>query len=222
MTDIITTTVTPDFEKEELKDVQLVQILNAAAGNKPSTKETLESDLMRQTNIDLSECLELIEAVVTGDIPELRDALADKRVTLNGFATYLPFSLSDDFDATMEGLFTRFDSTIENAKLTQEKYAKLGVPTTISATDVYDKEGVSISGLYYANVVAEDTKGENGEFFPKGKFVKSVNFRTPSFDNAELEINTSVFKVYDRWQVIRKHLKHFIDHMDDKCALREG
>ena len=56
--------------------------------------EQLETQLMRQTRIDLAECLELLEAVSLGTIGLLRDGLSDKRVTLNGFATILPFSLS--------------------------------------------------------------------------------------------------------------------------------
>ena len=92
MTQVIEQTILPPFAKESLEDIREVLILNAAAGNQPPVAEKLESELMRQTRVDLGECLELLEAVATGDISELRDALSDKRVTLNGFAT-IPHSL---------------------------------------------------------------------------------------------------------------------------------
>ena len=131
MTQVIEQTILPPFAKESLEDIVEVLILNAAAGNQPPAPEQLEAQIMRQTRVDLAECLELLEAVSLGTIGLLRDGLSDKRVTLNGFSTILPFSLSDDFAHTMENLFTRFDSSLEDAILTQQKYAQIGVATII-------------------------------------------------------------------------------------------
>ncbi len=223
MTDIIKQSIVPPFEKEHLEDIREVLILNAAAGNQPTLEDQLESQLMRQTRIDLAECLELLEAVATGNVGLIRDGLSDKRVTLNGFATVLTFSLSEDFRHTMDNLFTRFDNCLEDAENTQSKYAKIGVATVIEANTLIDEDGEHEDNpVYFVNKVAEDVTGADGEFYPKGKFLKSVNFRNDNFDEAGVVINTSPFAVEDRWEAIRNMLTDFIDKMDEKCAVKES
>ena len=223
MTQIIEQTILPPLAKESLEDIVEVLILNAAAGNQPPAPEQLESQIMRQTRVDLAECLELLEAVSLGTIGLLRDGLSDKRVTLNGFSTILPFSLSDDFVHTMENLFTRFDSSLEDAILTQQKYAQIGVATIIEKNVLIDEDGEHEDNpVYFVNKVEMDVTGTDGEFYPKGKFLKSVNFRNDNFDEAGVVISTSPFAVEDRWQAIRKMLTSFIDKMDEKCAVKES
>ena len=223
MTQVIEQTILPPLAKESLEDIREVLILNAAAGNQPPVAEKLESELIRQTRVDLGECLELLEAVVTGNISELRDALSDKRVTLNGFATILPFSLSYDFDHTMENLFTRFDASKEDAILTQQKYAQIGVATIIEKNVLINEDGEHEESLhYFVNKVEEDVTGADGEFYPKGKFLKSVNFRNDNFDDVSVAISINPSTTYDRWKAIRNMLTGFIDKMDEKCAVKES
>lgn len=223
MTQVIEQTILPPLAKESLEDIVEVLILNAAAGNQPPAPEQLEAQIMRQTRVDLAECLELLEAVSLGAIGLLRDGLSDKRVTLNGFSTILPFSLSDDFAHTIENLFTRFDSSLEDAILTQQKYAQIGVATIIEKNILIDEDGEHEDNpVYFVNKVEMDVTGTDGEFYPKGKFLKSVNFRNDNFDEAGVVINTSPFAVEDRWQAIRKMLTSFIDKMDEKCAVKES
>ena len=223
MTQVIEQTILPPLAKESLEDIREVLILNAAAGNQPPVAEKLESELMRQTRVDLGECLELLEAVATGNISELRDALSDKRVTLNGFATILPFSLSYDFDHTMENLFTRFDASKEDAILTQQKYAQIGVATIIEKNVLINEDGEHEESLhYFVNKVEEDVTGADGEFYPKGKFLKSVNFRIDNFNDVSVAISSGPFATYDRWEAIRNMLTDFIDKMDEKCAIKES
>ena len=213
------------LEKEPLDDVGKVLLINAAAGNQPPAPDQLEAQIMRQTRVDLGECLELLEAVATGDVVELRDALSDKRVTLNGFATILPFSLSKDFDQTCENLYTRFDHNKNDAALTQQKYAKIGVPTVIEKNTIADYVDAKTGEerVFFVNKVAEDTDGTDGEFYPKGKFLKSVNFKKDDFtDNGDVALSSGPFAAYDRWEAIRNMLTGFIDKMDEKCAVKES
>ena len=76
--------------------------------------------------------------------------------------------------------------------------------------------------MFYVNKVVEDVTGTDGEFYPKGKFLKSVNFRNDNFDNAGISISTSPFATFDRWEAIRNMLTDFIDKMDEKCAVKES
>ena len=218
-------TICAPLEKEPLEDVGKVLLINAAAGNQPPVAGKLESELMRQTRVDLGECLELLEAVATGDISELRDALSDKRVTLNGFATILPFSLSKDFDQTCENLYTRFDHNENDAALTQQKYQKIGVTTIIEKNTIseYIDSKTQLPKVFYVNKVVEDVTGTDGEFYPKGKFLKSVNFKKDDFtDNGDISLSSGPFATYDRWEAIRNMLTDFIDKMDEKCAVKES
>lgn len=199
--------------KESLSDVQQVLLINAAAGNKPPQADGFELQVMRQTKIDLLECLELLQAVALGDTQELRDALADKRVTLNGFSTVLPISLSGDFLQTVENLFTRFDGTEENAKLTQEKYAKLGVETYVAVTELLDQDG--LSKKFYATKVKDTVVGADGETYPADKFLKSINFKKDNFEPIQNMSLNPELKI-DRWNIIKTMLTSFIVDMDKK------
>lgn len=197
--------------KESLTDILDVMVINAAAGNTSSAIDEVEKDILRQTKIDLSECLELLDAVVFGDTIEMQDAMSDKRVTLNGFATFLPMiSLTKNFEVTRDLLFTRFDSTIHNAVRTQEKYRALGIETYIA-------ESIVNGNSYYANKVAEDVTGNDGEFYPRDKFLKSINYKKENFAPIG-----GIFDPEDeqavsgRWNVIRKMLENFIMNTDAK------
>lgn len=198
--------------KETLSDVLDVMTINAAAGNTPNIITETEKDIVRQTKIDLSECLELLDAVVIGDTIELQDALSDKRVTLNGFATFLPISLSDNFAVTRDMLFTRFDTELHNAVRTQEKYRAIGVETYITESLVNGKS-------YYANKVAEDVTGDDGEFYPRDKFLKSINYKKENFQPIDGLFNPEdTNAITGRWNVIRSMLENFIYQTDAKVA----
>lgn len=198
--------------KEKLTDVLDVMAINAAAGNTPSIITEAEKDIVRQTKIDLGECLELLDAVVIGDTIELQDALSDKRVTLNGFATFLPISLSNNFAVTRDMLFTRFDTELHNAVRTQEKYSAIGVKTYITESLVNGKS-------YYANKVAEDVTGDDGEFYPRDKFLKSINYKKENFQPIDGLFNPKdTNAITGRWNVIRSMLENFIGQTDAKVA----
>lgn len=169
-------------------DMEAVIKLNLAAGNfidhgAEVPAGQYEAQIKRQMGIDLNECFELLEAYITGDVSLLRDALADKRITLNGFQNILPFSLIGDYRSAVENNFTRFDTTFERAEETKEKYAKLGVETAISLVELADDDGNPTQ--YFVNKVAKDCTTATGEVFTKGKWVKSKYFTDDSFEHVE-------------------------------------
>lgn len=205
--EIIKQHVTVD-ERILAKDLKAVAMINAFAGNVQATPETFESNMMRQTKIDLLECLELLAGVVTGDMSEIRDALADKRVTLCGFTGVLPVDLEDDFTKTVESLYSRFDSNIADAIKTHQKYEAMGVKTYISESIITGSELTR-----YANKVLEDCVSIKGETFSKGKFVKSVNYKDHQFtDTPDFELSEETAK--ERWMMIRQILTRFIEDTD--------
>lgn len=204
--------ITPPCSKETLADVKRVLIVNAAAGNTTPTPEEFENQIMRQTRIDLLESLEFLDAVIKGDASELRDGLADKRITLGGFSNILPISLSDDFENACDNQFTRFDKDYEKALKTQEKYAAIGVVTEIHRNLVGTGNGVL---TFFANIVVEDATGTNGEFYPKGKFVKSINYTKDQFKEHDgIVFDTSIEASRARWEKIRSVLLKFIADTD--------
>ncbi len=168
-------------------DIERAIHLNLAAGNHidynaPVVKASdIEANIKRQVGIDFNECFELLEAYVLGDVSLMRDALADKRVTLNGFQSILPFSLIGDYRHAIDMNFTRFDDNYERALETQEKYKALGVETEITCVKI-DSVPRNTSD-YFVNRVAKDCTGNNGEIYTKGKWVKSKYFTDSEFDS---------------------------------------
>lgn len=209
--------ISTDFSKEDSAPIKAVMEINAFAGNQITDPSQYPAQLQRQTLIDLGECLELLTAVVEGDIEELRDGLADKQVTLFGFANIVPFSLSDDIAQTVKNQMTRFDYTETNAFLTQEKYAKLGVETYI------EKNQLVIDGVEtfaYVNKVKEDCVDIRGESYNKGKFVKSVNFVKDNFSGEYPELlPTDDVTIKERYLAIRKRLADWMHANDIKYSI---
>lgn len=214
---------TPEIIKSNV-DVEATVKLNLAAGNfidhhldaedPRRASHVYEGNLKRQVGIDLSECFELLEAYVVGDTSLLRDALADKRITLNGFQPILPFSLIGDYRDAVANNFTRFDSTYERALETQEKYKALDVPTDITLVSLGDGDTVT---EYFVNKVAEDCTANNGESFSRGKWVKSKYFTNDAFETIEgLFANASdaneITKRYTHTRQLIRKLTHQINH----------
>ena len=197
-------------------DVGLVVRLNLAAGNSidhaisPSVEE-YERNLKRQLNIDASECGELWEAYIAGDTSLLRDALADKRITLNGFQPIVPFPMILDYRVAVENNFTRFDSSHERALETQDKYKQLGVLTYITQVDLEDPINPT---TYFVNKVLSDCIGADGNTYAKDKWVKSVYFTDDSFKNVAGLISTDVDGITKRYVETRKMLKGLLKRID--------
>ena len=183
---------TPRFINNDItlgnEDIAAVMKLNMAAGNlidhgTEVPASAYEANIKRQTGIDLNECFELLEAYITGDVSLLRDALADKRVTLNGFQNFLPFSMIEDYRSAVKNNYTRFDTDYDRALETQAKYAKLGVVTVIQLVELEGETGEVEE--FFVNKVAKECTSTTGEIFTKGKWVKSKYFTDDSFEHVE-------------------------------------
>ena len=202
-----------DFSKESDATHQQVMMINAKAGNRITDASQYPAQIQRQTLIDLGECFELLTAVVEGDISELRDGLADKQVTLSGFANILPFSLSDDFNHTIKNQHTRFDYTVEDALATQQKYAAIGVETYIERNEIVTNLETIVA---YVNKVKADCTDTRGESYNTGKFVKSINYVNDDFSGTEYGnlLPTDYNSQKERYLAIRKRVADWLAKMD--------
>lgn len=111
----------------------------------------------------------------------IRDDIQDILVTTYGLSHYMGYNADEDHKEVYRSNMTKFDPTMELAKKTQEKYAALGVTTEIRLSHV---KWEGFEGDYYINIVAETAVGTDGKTYPKGKFLKSINFEEPRYKPA--------------------------------------
>ena len=198
-------------------DVGLVVRLNLAAGNfidhdsVDTSVEDYERNIKRQLNIDASECGELWEAYIAGDMSMFRDALVDKRITLNGFQPIVPFPMIMDYRIGVENNFTRFDSSHGRALDTQAKYKALGVATYIVQVDLEDPTNPT---TYFVNKVLDECVGTDGNIYAKDKWVKSAYFTDDSFKHIDGMISNDAASIAERYMETRKMLKGLLKRID--------
>lgn len=136
-----------------------------------------------QEGIDVLDLAINENRVLTQDeTKKVRDAYADVRVLIDGASQMATFPWEDDYKAVLESLITRFDSSIEDATLTQEKYAALNVITRIHN----DGE----TGMW-VNIVDDGSAAEDPSEYPTGKWLKSYKYSEPSFIDGDV---ATVFK----------------------------
>lgn len=130
--------------------------------------------------IDL-EHEELRKAIDEGDLTAIRDAAADVLVTTHGLFHRMGADGEADFNAVTDALMSRFDLDLINAAATKEKYLAIGVLTNIRQVNY---EGVD----YYVTISATNQTGTDGENYPEGKWLKSVNTVSPTFAPLPAEV----------------------------------
>lgn len=124
------------------------------------------------------------------DMDELRQACFHLVTFVQLFATITGIPLFEDHAAVSRSNMSKFDTDRETAELTVAKYAALGIDVEIRET-VYGETN------YFVVVSAKDQEVEmfatdgtsNGiRQFPKGKFLKSVNYQEPVYCEAEVTL----------------------------------
>lgn len=136
-------------------------------------KNNLWSDLQKHLTYQLQETAEQVVAFNQRNEEDFRDATGDIRVLLDAQKASVTYSLDEDYEEIVSKLFTRLDDSEEGALKTQQKYADKGVETYI----VFDERTAQ-----YINRVKESVEGNDGEFYPKDKWLKSYKFQTPVFE----------------------------------------
>lgn len=162
--------------------------LQAIAGHCPENNPvTLKKNLEHiqkeaQEGIDfLALAINEGRALTQEETKKVRDAYADVRVLIDGAKQMANFPFEEDYKAVLESLITRFDSTIEDAISTENKYEKLGVITRIH----HDEE----TGMY-VNIVKDyldaEPSQELKDEYPVGKWLKSYKYQEPNLIDADV------------------------------------
>lgn len=163
-----------------------VQLMNVLFGNVGGDAETLMLNpadegwerVVKQCNniagtpggIIKGEVKELQDALIKRDFNEIRDALCDIMVFTLGAYHMLGVDAEKDMRSVISALMSRFCKNDEELRLTKEKYAHLGV-------ELYEQGNFPYKCLKSTH----DQTGLDNDIYPKGKFVKCVNYSKPVF-----------------------------------------
>lgn len=157
---------------------QKIEVVNQIAGN---TRRGNWADAQKQAHMTVVELRELIKSIEERDLKELRDVYCDLIVFATGGLFRLGADTHKDMHRVADALLTRFDRTPEDALKTKDKYIALAVETETRTTVV---DGVT----YYVTVSTKDQIGNDGEQYTAGKFLKSYQFSTATFEPFSEEI----------------------------------
>jgi hypothetical protein len=156
-----------------------VVTMNEAFGNPKGNPDEIDfSRLSKQCNNILDEYEELMGALSSENITQIRDALCDIMVFSLGAFHLMGINANADMNAVFNSNMSKFCKTKEAMDLTKAKYSALGVP--------WYEEG-NKHGNYLK--CAEDFTDANGNQYRKGKFLKGVEFKEPTFPDPGGEVN---------------------------------
>ncbi len=119
-------------------------------------------------------------ALLARDPLKLRDAIGDLLMTVYGAAYRAGLPADEDLVAIFESNMTKFDRDAETAALTRAKYAQLG----LEVETICVEHGAQV--FYTTRVTKPQTVA--GKYYPRGKLVKSVNFKEPVFSQLPSEV----------------------------------
>lgn len=89
--------------------------------------------------------------------------------------TYFNYPILSDLNDVVVSNMTKFDTDVETSEATRLKYEAIGVKTEAHATTT------TTGSVFYVTRVVETVTGTDGKQYPKGKWLKSVNFKEPAF-----------------------------------------
>lgn len=121
------------------------------------------------------------EVGVTPDVHSYVKLILCKAYEIGVFCGY---PVSDDYIEVVESNISKFDKSIENAYLTQEKYLDLAVVTNVTETTL---EYTDRREVVYVTRSAVDQIGNDGAKYPEGKWLKSIDFKEPAYVTPRLE-----------------------------------
>lgn len=146
-----------------------VVVFNKAIGNKArkKNKEINWELLEKESKMIQSEVDELNKAIKNKDIDGVRDALCDIHVFAYGTHHKIGYNANVDMGIVIDALYSRFCKTPEDLQATIEHHKQRGV------------DSVTIHGKYPFAYIK--SAGDYPDA-PTGKFLKSVNYCEPEFN----------------------------------------
>lgn len=154
----------------------LVAAMNTAFNNPKGDPHNVDwARLKSQVENIRRELKETLDAIEARDLEQTRDGLCDIQVFAMGGQHFIGVDGDADMAAVVEGVMTRFCRNQEELDATMAKYDALGV--------TYYGEGAFPT--YCLKSARDQTdqgdEGGNGDEYPKGKFLKSVGYKTAVF-----------------------------------------
>lgn len=132
----------------------------------------------RQINLIQSELDEAKDSLAARNIDGLRDDVCDVLFTAYGLGFRCGFPTDQDYEEVCRSNMTKFDATVEDAKISQQKYRAIGVETTIRFVQI--GSGGEVLEFFVLNS-ASNQVGHDGKSYPEGKWLKSYKFEEPKF-----------------------------------------
>ena len=143
--------------------------LNNCIGNPKGDMSNLDWDALEsQLALIKEEFEELMDAVAQRDLTEVRDATADILVTTYGMAHRAGFDADADMEEVHRSNMSKFCHSHDEAGKTALSYEQLGLNVTFRF--LADKR---------IAVISAKAQTVNDKYYPKGKLLKSINFKEP-------------------------------------------
>lgn len=155
--------------------------INTLAGNpmrdSSTTPLTVQdwARLKKQFEIIKLEFEEMQDSMNLRDFHQLRDDVQDVLFTVYGMGHIAGFPVDLDFDAVCRSQYSKFDTNLDDAAMTRQKYLDLGVETTVQLKTMQDGR------QYYITFSQKDQTGTDGKAYPGGKWLKSIRFQEPRY-----------------------------------------
>lgn len=164
------------------------RMMTLGAHSSPGVTTNLEAAMRLASQIDHSDVffvarsflanikanLEQIALYIETD-PDYAKVLVSPMVLMTfALGICLGYPVEQDYQAVVDSNMTKFDTTVEDAELTREKYLALGVETHVLEHEV---DGVTL----YVTKVTETVTGTDGKLYPEGKWLKSINWEDAKY-----------------------------------------
>lgn len=155
--------------------------INLIAGNaQGSPSEPNWALIERQHKLIQDELNEMRDNIANRNIEGIRDDIGDVLFTAYGMGHRCGYPSDLDLAEVCRSNMTKFDTDIDDAKISQQKYLAIGVETTITYKEI--GSGGAVQG-YYVLHSARDQTGQDGKSYPGGKWLKSYKFEEPVFED---------------------------------------
>jgi NTP pyrophosphatase (non-canonical NTP hydrolase) len=122
---------------------------------------------------------ELWEAIERGDWNEMKDAVIDILVTVLGIGYIMNIDCDEGLKEVNRANFSKLCKTQEQVQQTVEYYNKLGIETSVSHNTLDDEDVFLIKSSC-------EQRDKDGKVYPKGKFLKNVDWIEPDLGFIEL------------------------------------
>lgn len=161
-----------------LNHFEATKLINEMAGN--HLAQTID-EMVAQLGLIKAELLKELEpGVHERNLFEIRDGIADVVFTAFGLASRGGIDAHSDYVHPILSNVCKFDTTIEDAELTKQKYLALEVETIYVEYSLTLASGNVVN--FYVTKVAGNQAGNDGRHYPEGKWLKSHKWVDCQYD----------------------------------------